>query len=107
MNQAAFDFTARNTAIDRVESNANSDWMSAAVAVIERICRDCGAGYEFTTDGLDGLLATAGVSTHEGRAWGAVMRGAARRGLIEPTGRYKKSTSSKCHNRPKMIWIVL
>lgn len=65
---------ARDNAIDRVESNADADWMWLAYHAVRTVCR---ARETFTT--LD-VRAVFNEEPREPRAWGAVMRRAQRGG---------------------------
>lgn len=78
---------ARDEAIARAEAHATEAWLAAA----ERIILAISAGGEFTTDQVWDGLAAAGVTTHEPRALGAVMRRMAKHGHIGPTGTYRQS----------------
>jgi hypothetical protein len=44
---------------------------------------------------------------HEPRALGALMREAARNGLIEATDRVRPSERPQCHMNPKRVWRSL
>lgn len=92
---------ARDHAIDTVEANAHDEWLATA----DRIVRHLAAvGLPFTTDDVWSRLDARGVTTHEPRALGAVIRKAARRGLIATTGDYRKSVRPECHARPVAVW---
>ncbi len=88
-------------AIDRVERNADEQWKDEAYKCV-RLARVYYA--EFTTDTIWKMLENIGHTTHEPRAMGAIMRRAAKEGLIEPTGKYLKSRRPECHKRPVMLW---
>jgi hypothetical protein len=91
----------RDDAIDRVDENAQKDWKDAARVAVAALAslKDT-----FTTDDVWKLLETQGYQTHEPRALGAVMRRAARNGLIESTDRTRLSERPECHRRPVRIW---
>lgn len=92
---------ARDEAVDRVERNADEDWETAARRALFELAKELGADGEFTTDDVH-----CDVDTHENRAWGAVVRRAARAGFIVNTGRTRQSSSRVCHARPKTVWRV-
>lgn len=88
-------------AIEQVEEHADSEWMTAAKHVLWKIIQH---GEDFTTDLMWERLNAMDVHTHEPRAMGAVMRAAARAGLIATTGEYVKSSRPDCHSRPIPVW---
>lgn len=88
-------------AIDRAERNADDDWLTAANATVRRLAF---THDEFTTDDVWAVLDRLPVDTHERRALAAVMRRAARRGLIATTDRYTPSQRTACHGRPVRVW---
>jgi len=60
----------------------------------------------FTTDDVLKLMDKA-VTTHEPKAWGAVMLRAAKIGWCETTDRYGPSDKTSSHRRPKRVWRSL
>ena len=93
---------ARDEAVDRVERNADGDWMAAAQDAIGALVS---ARQEFTTDDVWAVLSGWGVpEPREGRAMGAVMRRAARSGLVVKTDRVRNSVRAECHARPVAVW---
>ena len=58
----------------------------------------------FSTDQIWAAASDADRKVPEPRAMGQVMAEAHGMGLIEHTGRYERSTGSKCHGRPVAIW---
>lgn len=92
-----------DTAIDQAEKAADPGWLAAA----HRAVREAAAsGAPFTTDDLWTELSRLGVTTHEPRALGAVLRAAARPpdALVEQTGRYVKTRRPEAHSRPIPVW---
>lgn len=87
-------------ALERVEANADKDWMRAARDAVAALAL---AGGSFTTDDAWKLLREVPVP-REPRAMGAVIRELARMGLILPTGEYRKSERPDCHRRPVAVW---
>lgn len=61
------------------------------------------AGGPFTSDDIVEMI---GKHEDEGRVLGSVLRGAARRCLIQPTGKWIKSTDPSCNVRDKREWIA-
>lgn len=94
--------TARDEAIRRVDVNADSDWKDEAYRVVAALAAH---RPRFTTDDVWGRL--SGVGTHEPRAMGAIMRQAARDGLIRATSEYQQSGRVACHARPLRVWESL
>jgi len=92
---------ARDEAIDRVEANAHHDWLVQARQAVLWLAHNRD---EFTTDDVWGLLSNTGVGTHEPRALGAVMRWAARSGVVVKTDRVVNSCRVECHARPVAVW---
>lgn len=92
---------ARDEALARVEANADAEWIGAARRIILAIS----AGGEFDTDHVWKGLELAGVSTHEPRALGSVMRRLAKEGEIRKAGTYRPSTRPECKARPIAVWM--
>ena len=89
----------RDEAIDRVEENADQEWMNDAMDIVRFIVNR----YKyFSTDDIWHMLKEP--TTHDNRAMGAVMRKAQAEGWIEPTDRVVKSTRPVCHSRPIRVW---
>jgi len=97
MNQLALGDVLKDEAIDRVESK-NERFVGWAMDSI-RICLQYPV--PFTSD--DVWMGTLNLCT-DPRAMGAAIRKAHRDGLIEPTGRWVKSTRAACHSRPVREW---
>jgi hypothetical protein len=97
---------AREDGIARVDKHANPDWKLCALEAVERVAQ---VFPEFNTDMTVKHLAVIypGVETHDDRAWGPVMRRAAKLGYIEPTNRVSQSVLKSNHRRPKRIWRSL
>ena len=92
-------------AIDRVERNADEEWKRAAHLAVAAAAQ---RREQFTTDLVVEIMAERGnVSTHEPRAMGAVMRRAARLGVVAATDVYEQSRNPEAHKRPKRVWRSL
>ena len=91
----------KEEAINRVELNADPQWFDAAMRAVKRLAlgRDT-----FTTDDVWEELQYVSNTTHEPRAMGAVMRNAAKTGIITATSGYRTSQRSECHGRPVRVW---
>jgi hypothetical protein len=95
---------ARDEALERVEAAAHEEWLVAAHDAVIYLA----AMYEeFDADAVWSILRTSEHATHEPRAMGAVLRNAARDGLIEPTDRWVQSKRTACHGRPIRVWRSL
>jgi hypothetical protein len=90
-----------NDAIARSERGANPEWLDAAYWVVRKTAAQRS---ELSSDDIWFRLQELGVKTPDHRAMGAVMRRAAREGIIEPTGVYRKSFRRICHGRPVALW---
>jgi DNA-binding GntR family transcriptional regulator len=89
-------------AIQEAEDHADQAWLNAAQRIVHELVQ---AGEPFTTDDVWDRLDRMDVHTHEPRALGAVMRHAARTGLIVNSGLYCKSSRAQNHARPIPRWI--
>lgn len=89
-------------ALDKVEANADPAWLGVAKRVVWQLVRE---GEPFTTDDCWVRLSALGVTTHEPRALGAVIRAAARAGFIRSTGEYRKTSRPEAHSRPIPVWL--
>lgn len=96
----------RQDALDRVEANAHPDFKATASRAVRYMA---GQMAEFTTDDVIQAMSLAypNVYTHEPRAWGPIMRDAAREKLIANTGRVRESNMVLNHRRPKAVWRSL
>jgi hypothetical protein len=92
---------ARDTAVDRVQES-HAEWVLLAILMTKRVAK---VREYFTTDDVQEYCKSVGFpAPRDGRAWGAVMRAAAKEKFVYKTGRYINSRSSKCHARPKAEW---
>lgn len=89
-------------AIDRVELNAPTAWMTAAIDVARSLAD------VWSTDDVWRELDRLGVEPpHEPRAMGAVIRVLVLNGEIVATGEYIKSARAECHRRPIALWRTI
>jgi len=104
-HEAACAESARDEAIAQVEANADREWKTAALNAVRWLAAN---RVEFTSDDVWRLLPhQSAATTHEPRALGAVMRKAARDGLVRKTDRVVNSTRVECHARPVAVWQSL
>jgi len=88
-------------AIQRADDHANEAWKKLAAMAVEALSL---RGRPFTADDLWDEIEVFGVSTHEPRALGAIMRQAVKSGQIRNTGTFVKSRRPECHQRPIAVW---
>ena len=92
---------AKELAVDRASEGARG-WMSEALPVLRELAASVDA---FTTDRVEYELGRRGIEPpNEPRAYGALMRDAARSGWIEKTDRVVPSVIARNHRRPKAVW---
>jgi hypothetical protein len=91
----------KDRAIYVVGAFADQDWKKEARAAVRILCR---TGDDFTGDDVWRLLAGVSASTPEPRALGAIIKEAAKDGLIHATGEYRKSIRKESHRRPLQVW---
>lgn len=97
-------FAARDEAVDRVERNADSDWKTKAYEAGKRLARD---NKFIISEEIWDALSVEGVTTHEPRAMGPIMRRLQADKIIEPTGDFVISPSPLGHGRPSRVWASL
>lgn len=93
----------RKAAIKRVRQHADPAWLAAAFSAVERAARE---QPRFATDDAKRIM-EPGYSTHEPRAWGAVMTKAQRELVCRPEPAHKLSQRGISHMRPQRIWHSL
>lgn len=92
-------------AVERVERNASSEWLTLARDAILLIAQH---RQTFTTDSVWAILARWNVEEpHESRAIGAAMRRAQSAGWCKPTEQVSHSIRPACHRRPLRVWQSL
>lgn len=91
----------RDAALGRVEANADSVWMAAALRAGRSIAS---RQVTLTTDDIWADLGFRGLDTREHRAMGAVVRMLVKAGVLAHSGRYTKSVRQECHARPIPVW---
>lgn len=91
--------TARDEALVRVSLNAGDDWRDAARAVLDLMPES-----EVTGEDVRLACEARGVRPHHHNAWGAVIAGFVRDGLLEPTGRYIPMRAKGSHARKTQVY---
>lgn len=106
-DQLAFAFQAptgpqlkeAGTALVRANSGL---WKDKAAAVIEQLAA---RKSEFTSDDLRDFATKCGLEDpHHVNAWGAAMSAAAKRNVIQATGRFIRSNRPDAHSRMVGVW---
>ena len=92
---------ARDAALARVAENAGSEWMNDACAALRRFDGAQGTGEDFRV-----WLTELGITPHHHNAWGALVRTARSRGILHPTGEYRKMKTVKSHARETPVYRV-
>jgi hypothetical protein len=93
----------RDEALQGVARHASPGFSDAAFEAVRRVAK---LFAEFTTDEAIAALGKS-ASTHDGRAWGAVMVRAQKQGLIAPTDRFRNTNRVSRHHAPIRIWKSL
>lgn len=91
-------------ALARVEANADESWKQTASLVVYLVARQ---NEYLTSDDVWHGLEGATVSTHEPRAMGAILKRAAKDGIIAATDDWRVSSRPECHGRPVRVWRSL
>lgn len=95
---------AADMAIKQVEKNASVEWLRVALLCVIDVARVMPT---FTTDDVWERVGLLGVTTHEPRAMGSVMRRAVKDGVCVATPSYERSSRVECHARPVRVWRSL
>lgn len=98
LDSLAAEQAAADNAIAQADTNTDPGWADRAYAAVEHCAR------LYPTFIVDAIWATGLPEPHEARAIGAVMRRAARDGVIESTDRVIPSTRAGCHANPRRVW---
>lgn len=93
----------RDEAIDRVERNADQEFLDSARLAIIQVARELSA---FTTDDIWWNLRLRNVpAPGDPRAMGAAIRRAIREAIIRPAAEFpRRSVRTTCHSRPLRVW---
>lgn len=96
---------ALTEAVERVERNAEAEWMDAALKAVKLVAEH---RETFTSDAIWAVLARWGVEQpHEERALGAVLRKAKTLGWCVTTNQTSRSVRPICHRRDLRVWRSL
>ena len=93
----------RDEAIKKATIHADRQWYDAAYSIGVTLSKTLN---ELISEDIFDQI-PAGLTTHEPRAMGGVMRALKAAGHIEPTDRYVKSPSMVGHGRPSRVWKCL
>ena len=86
----------RDAGIASVMQSAGEDWKAAAIAVALRV-RD--RGEDFTGEDIRLACVKEGISPSHPNAWGGLVQGMVRSGMIVETGEWKAARSPRSHAR--------
>lgn len=95
---------AKLAGMKQAKDNANETWFDLMLRLVDLTCRE---QLLFTSDDVEERYAAMPApkpETHDGRAFGAVMRQAARNGWCEKTNTVRDSTRASLHKSPRAIW---
>ena len=93
--------SARDLALNQVESHAAPGFLEDALAVIRRVA------LRRETLTTDDVIPEMTVGTHDGRALGAAMVKAAKAGYIVATDRFVNTNRVSRHHAPIRVWRSL
>lgn len=97
----------RDEGMDRAAAGDGPEWDAAAFECLLQFCKVHGSGHHFLTEDVRLWAEVCGwehLSLHrEPRAWGPVIKSAARLGVIIPAG-YSPANSS--NRSPKCLWVT-
>lgn len=86
-------------AINKSIVGADPEWRDKALKCLEEVCFQ---NQEFTVDSVRELVIASGVTTHENRAMGGIIKTGVAKGWIEATGRTIPSFIG--HKIPMQVW---
>lgn len=86
----------------RAEANADAAWRAAAGRAVQIVAA---THVTFTTDEVHQQLDSMGVTTHDTRALGAVLKAAAKSGWCTQTDNFRASKRPEAHARPQRVWL--
>lgn len=106
MTQLALDFSRARALKDQgmavALDHAGPTWVEIATEALTAFADTRG---EFTTEEFRfHWLTHGGVEPESHKAWGALTSAAAKRGLIQHTGRYRRALATKTHGHPVALW---
>ena len=94
----------RNEAMSRVEQAAPENWKEAAATAVENVAKRIP---ELISDDVWAELASMGHRERppESRALGPIMTAAQNRGIIENSGRVRRTGQATRHAAPVTVWL--
>ena len=95
---------AKTLGIELVYSHADTAWKRAATERLQEVVERYDT---FTSDDIIEPLEAQGITTGDNRAIAAILKGAEKAGLIEPTDNFIATKRAKAHSRPKRVWKVV
>jgi len=104
MKQATiFDQTERlkQSGIEAAYQYADVDWKKIAADAVRKCAETMP---EFSSDDVWEIINATGVTTHENRAFGAIMQAASRAGMIKATNTIMPSKRPKLHGSLTRVW---
>jgi hypothetical protein len=95
---------AKEQSLAQVEKHADLAWLGAAISVLNGLCR---RRESLTADAVWLELDSAGLSTHEPRAMGAVFQHGKNKKWCAPTSQFVPSKRPVHHAGPIRVWRSL
>ncbi len=101
LKQTEIDFTSKDIAIEACYEATTDQWKVEALHFLKSFATN---GKEFITE--DVRIASEGKipKIKEERAWGQLMRNAAKAGIIQNTGRFGLMKGKQSHSGIKTLW---
>lgn len=100
--------SGRDTGMARVTASADdahANWSATAYLTLRAFVRR--REHAFTAENVRAFATEKGLpDCHDDRAWGPVLRRAAKEGLIRKTG-YRQAEGRACHMHPVTLWRVV
>lgn len=90
---------ARDAGIERVLENAGVDWKEAASDYIAGLPH----GYRCTGEEIRNACTERGIVPHHPNAWGGLISGAIKSGLLVGTGEYVPMKDKRSHARKTQV----
>lgn len=91
---------ARDRSIDRVLTNAGTDWREQAMEITRAL------GGEVTGEDIRLACQAEKIGPHHHNAWGGLVNFMIREGLLLPTGRYVPMKATGSHGRRTQVYAV-
>jgi hypothetical protein len=104
MTQQTIYDQAKQQGIEVSYGNTTSEWKAEAGNALQILCKRQNF---ITSEDVIVLLESAGITTGNNKALGAVMQSAQRAGLIKPTGEWQTSKLKRRHGAPVRVWKVV